>query len=221
MRLLGVSILLLALCNYLYADDSCGSLSSCVNCLSQPNESCRFCAVKGSTTGKCYDYKNDIAAEMACNSTKSMRLIRFNDECPVDAPIESNFLGNWMGETLEIIGSQPLLSLALPGTHDSLTDDLSLIVSDGGADDYIKLAEILHKISEIGHYEVGPYEIEDWIRCQSQTQDLNVTNQLNSGVRFIDFRIMYEYSDENPDWYSLHFMVTHLFTHLLTHLFLY
>ncbi len=209
MRLLvSVALILLGLCNYLYADDSCASFSSCVDCLSEQNN-CRFCSFKESSTlGKCYDFKNDKSAEMICNSTQNTRLMRFNDECPVKAPIETNFLSNWMGEVIDIIGSQPLLSLALPGTHDSLTDDLSLIVSDGGADDYLKLAEILHKVSEMGHNQIGPYELEDWIRCQSQTQDLSVTSQLNNGIRFIDFRIMYEYSDKNPDWYSLHFMET-------------
>jgi len=42
----------------------------------------------------------------------------------------------------------------------------------------------------------------EWIRNQSSTQRLNITQQLDDGVRFIDFRIMYT----SEDWYCLHFM---------------
>lgn len=94
-----------------------------------------------------------------------------------------------------------LLDLSLPGTHDTLTYDLSTIVSDGGVDDMILFAQLLHK-----YEEKFPDSIEDFIRQQAQTQDLDVLEQLDNGVRFLDFRIMYEYSDDQPNWYSLHFM---------------
>ena len=35
---------------------------------------------------------------------------------------------------------------------------------------------------------------------------MNITAQLDNGVRFIDFRMMYEYSDPVSDWYSIHFL---------------
>ena len=46
--------------------------------------------------------------------------------------------------------------------------------------------------------------IEDFIRKQAQTHDLTITEQLNAGIRFIDFRMMMEYSDPGSPWYSLH-----------------
>jgi hypothetical protein len=56
-----------------------------------------------------------------------------------------------------------LLDLSLPGSHDTLSYDLSTRVSDGGADDFIKLAEVLHEYTKI-----VPTGIEDFIRQQSQ-----------------------------------------------------
>jgi len=106
-----------------------------------------------------------------------------------------------MAHTMPVIEHLTLLDLSLPGTHDTLSYDLSTRVSDGGADDFIKLAEVLHQYTK-----VVPTGAEDYIRQQSQTQDLDITTQLNNGVRFLDLRIMYEYTDKNPDWYSLHFM---------------
>lgn len=101
----------------------------------------------------------------------------------------------------DLIGEMTLLDLTLPGTHDTLTYNLSTTVSDGGADDMLKLAEVLHEYAD-----VVPEGIEDYIRQQSQTQAIDITSQLNNGIRFIDFRMMYEYSDPVPEWYSLHFM---------------
>jgi hypothetical protein len=54
-----------------------------------------------------------------------------------------------MGALAPIIADQTILGLALPGTHDTLTYDLSLVVSDGGIDGEEGIAEILHLISEL------------------------------------------------------------------------
>ena len=35
---------------------------------------------------------------------------------------------------------------------------------------------------------------------------MSITEQLDNGIRFVDYRLMFEYTDENPDWYSLHFL---------------
>jgi hypothetical protein len=48
--------------------------------------------------------------------------------------------------------------------------------------------------------------IEDFIRSGAQTQDLTVTQQLDAGIRFLDVRMMLEYTDEPAIWYSLHMM---------------
>ena len=83
-----------------------------------------------------------------------------------------------------------------------LTYDLSTTVSDGGADGMDHFAEVLHRF----HRGV-PGDIEDFIRQQAQTQALSIQQQLDNGIRFLDLRMMYEYTDKrDPDWYSLHFM---------------
>jgi len=79
-----------------------------------------------------------------------------------------------------------LLDLSLPGTHDSLSYDLSLTVSDAGIDDQTAFADLLHNL--------GPLfpGIEDYIRQQAQTHGLNISSQLSAGMRFIDARVMRE-----------------------------
>jgi hypothetical protein len=105
------------------------------------------------------------------------------------------FLANWMGELQPILGNRTLLDLTLPGTHDSLTYDLSTVVSRSGYDQSEFLSDILHIASSAGLTPGG------WIRSQSETQFLSITDQLNNGVRYIDFRAMY-----SDGWYSLHFV---------------
>jgi hypothetical protein len=59
----------------------------------------------------------------------------------------SNFLENWIGNTLPFIGGATLHELTLPGSHDSMTYDLSETVADGGVDDHPEIAVILHDFS--------------------------------------------------------------------------
>lgn len=113
------------------------------------------------------------------------------------------FLANWMGHLEPILGQQTLLGLTLPGSHDSLTYDLSDIVSDGGDDNSIPLSNILHFFSELGLAPGG------WIRKQAHSQTLTLTEQLDNGIRFIDFRTMLTNKSFQPkDWYGLHFVQT-------------
>lgn len=132
----------------------------------------------------------------------------FEDTCPVlRIPTKTElYLSNWIGELLPIVGHLTVMDISLPGTHNTFTYDLSLTVSDGGIDGAPMLAQILHDYSN----EI-PDGIEDYVRQQGQIQDLEVTQQLNNGIRFIDARMMYEYSsddDGSKDWYSLHLMQT-------------
>ena len=54
-----------------------------------------------------------------------------------------------LGEILPVIKDLTLLDLSYPGTHDTLTYDLSTIVSEGGIDDALILAEILHNYTSV------------------------------------------------------------------------
>ena len=47
-----------------------------------------------------------------------------------------------MGSLNDVIGNLTILDLSLPGTHDSLTYDLSTTISDGGIDDYPELSKV-------------------------------------------------------------------------------
>jgi hypothetical protein len=104
-----------------------------------------------------------------------------------------------MGQLMPVFGDRTLLDLALPGTHDSLSYDLDLVVAEGGIDDENALAEILHIATEL-HLVSGA--VEEFVRNQSKTQGLTITQQLDAGVRFIDLRVMLT----GGDWRSLHFM---------------
>lgn len=49
----------------------------------------------------------------------------------VPGAVCDDFLSNWMGSLMPVIGNLSLLDISLPGTHDSMTFDLSTTVSDG------------------------------------------------------------------------------------------
>lgn len=138
----------------------------------------------------------DKASELKCSANPSYSSLRYEDQCVVSRQSTSiqTTLTRWMGTAINAIGELTLLDLSLPGTHDTLTNDLSLQASDGGADGLIIFAELLHNYSRI-----VPDGIEDWIRQQSQTQDLDIKQQLDNGVRFLDLRQMYEYTDEGTE----------------------
>ena len=127
------------------------------------------------------------------------RLVFFVTCLPLLAAADESaaFLPHWMGATMDAIGHLSLSNLSLPGTHDTMTWDLSTRISDGGIDDHSKIAHVLHELG-------GIPGVGSWIRTQAQTQGLNVTAQLDAGIRFLDFRVMYTSSD----WYCLHMLQT-------------
>jgi hypothetical protein len=120
------------------------------------------------------------------------------------------FLPDWMGSFLAAgaFTNSTLVDLSLPGTHDSITYDLSLTVSEDGLAYLHRLQEILHKLSG-GSVKLLPDDLEEFFRMQAKTQALDITQQLDNGIRFIDFRIMRE-SDKaarnESHWYSIHLM---------------
>ena len=107
----------------------------------------------------------------------------------------------WMGDNAAVLGGSTLLDLSLPGTHDALTYDLSTTVSEAGIDDHPALAAVLHAASAAG---VVPEAVGAFVRGQAQTQALNMSAQLDAGVRFVDFRVMHT----SGDWYGLHLLQT-------------
>eukprot|EP00656_Telonema_subtile_P033615 TRINITY_DN3735_c0_g1_i5.p1 TRINITY_DN3735_c0_g1~~TRINITY_DN3735_c0_g1_i5.p1 ORF type:complete len:448 (-),score=118.01 TRINITY_DN3735_c0_g1_i5:2-1345(-) len=112
-------------------------------------------------------------------------------------------LSDWMGQAMPVIGEQSLLDLSLPGTHDTFTYDLSRTMSDGGIDGGDAWAEILHDLTAAG---IVPDLVTDFVRANAQTQSLTITEQLDNGIRFLDFRNMYEHTSKQ--WYDLHMLQT-------------
>lgn len=112
--------------------------------------------------------------------------------CCVSADV---FLANWMGNVSGLLAHLSFLDLSLPGTHDTMTYDLSETVSDGGIDDYPSLAALLNEFGDLGG--IGKFMVK-----QATTQGQSITQQLDAGIRFLDFRIMYT----DADWYCLHMM---------------
>lgn len=178
---------------------SCSTYTDCATCASDLK--CSWCGSSIDSVGKlpyCFDTHS-----WTHDSCDRLTTYEFEDTCPVlriPSTIEL-YLSNWMKELLPIIEHLTIMDISVPGTHDTLTYNLSMTVSDGGIDGSATLAKILHDYSD----EI-PDGVVDYIRQQAQTQDLDITQQLNNGVRFIDARMMYEYSDDDgsKDWYSLH-----------------
>jgi hypothetical protein len=131
-------------------------------------------------------------------------LLSGSSALPVVDPV---FLENWMGSLLPVISNRSVLDISLPGTHDSMTSDLSYIVSDGANDLPPSIAWVLHTFGPI----IGVKQIGEFIKDQAQTQGLSMKEQLEAGMRFIDFRIMYTAAPKSVgthDWYCLHMVET-------------
>lgn len=133
-------------------------------------------------------------------------IVHFECDCPygpypypADPP---TLLPNWLGEFWQHGACQwestRLVDLSWPGTHDTLTYDLSLTVSDDGLDRW-------HWLSSFLHY-LPPGELEDFMRIHAKTQQLTLSQQLDNGIRFLDLRIMYEkkITESVGTWYSIH-----------------
>lgn len=113
--------------------------------------------------------------------------------------VDPTFLPNWQGRLSSVLGGLPLSRLPLPITHDTETYDLSATPSEGAIDGQPLLSWILHEFASLTPGK--------WIRSEAHTQGLNVTAQLDNGMRYVDFRIMEDNSSKTVDqWYSLHFV---------------
>ncbi|CAB9521528.1 PI-PLC X domain-containing protein 1 [Seminavis robusta] len=201
-------------------DDPCRSYRNCGSCTfsryqySQATDAstvesrptCHWCSISST----CHSPSKQ--PEQYCidrrNNNQSME-VSYQFDCPLgpvpypDKPPE--LLPNWMQEFHQagLLDHVRLTDLSLPGTHDSLTFDLSLTVSEDGMDGLQELAKLLHTLSG-GKIKILPGELEEFFRMQAKTQQLTVTQQLDNGVRFLDFRIMWE--PDKKAWYSIHFM---------------
>ncbi len=139
------------------------------------------------------------------SSKKNNYTIHYEYECPLGPipypPDPPEFLPDWMSHfhQARLFNEVTLLDICMPGTHDSLSYDLSLVVSADGSGTLQRWAAFLEKLGRI-----LPGELEDFFRTQAKTQQLSVTQQLDNGIRFFDLRMMRQ--PVNGRWYSVHFM---------------
>jgi hypothetical protein len=122
--------------------------------------------------------------------------VRGESECPAPPPPPAiPRLQNWMESAMEHIGDKTLTQLSVPGAHDTLTFDLS------------------HEVSEVD--ECNKYgiiaKIPSWVvpkdltRGLAEAQQLNLKEQLDSGIRFMDFRAIVH----DGVWKGVHCVVTY------------
>lgn len=107
---------------------------------------------------------------------------------------------NWMSQ---IPNDRILNQLIIPGTHDSGTDSITpssyFSISDPGP-----LPTWLEEISNILPVSIIRPIVAGW----SKTQPYSITDQLNNGIRYFDFRVCYN----NTDFYLCHTMLGDLVT---------
>lgn len=98
---------------------------------------------------------------------------------------------SWMYNNRNLLYDKTIYDISLPGTHDSSTYNINgsqYINLPKQYSQLIKLANILHiPINNI---------IKGWVK----TQNLNIYEQLNLGVRYLDLRISYY----NNNWHVHH-----------------
>lgn len=147
-------------------------------------------------TRQCAHHRLATATYLFCLLLPPAASPHARDESP-EFYTADDFLPNWMGHMSEIISDSTLLDLALPGSHDTMTYDLSDALSDGYEGMPSVVSKILHALT--------PLVAGQFIRDQGRTQGINVTAQLEGGLRFLDFRTLYsEGGNHKYDWYCLH-----------------
>lgn len=87
----------------------------------------------------------------------------------------SDDLENWMGKLSSNLKALPIIYLAIPGSHDSM----SYSINDSSTPAPDAEPEIVHL------YKLVPCVVRKWAR----TQSLSVSEQLNAGIRFFDLRM--------------------------------
>ncbi|CAE7573429.1 Plcxd1 [Symbiodinium necroappetens] len=107
-----------------------------------------------------------------------------------------DFLQEWMRHMMPSINNLSLWDLCLPGTHDTLTYDLS--------DCPAKHDTIpdLGPLNEEPLKRVAMPELRKLCACQT----IDIDAQLDAGIRFLDIRVIY--SDSRSRWVGVHGMET-------------
>lgn len=107
---------------------------------------------------------------------------------PPIPPIDES---NWMSQMAGQIGNIPLAYLAIPGTHDSGTYPVTMAsyTTYGFSPDANKYEQTFVTIAQVLDDLGLSSFVGLWVSNYSRTQDLDFTGQLNSGARYLDFRV--------------------------------
>ncbi|XP_006135899.2 LOW QUALITY PROTEIN: PI-PLC X domain-containing protein 1 [Pelodiscus sinensis] len=106
--------------------------------------------------------------------------------------------GHWMSQLPETLWDVPLYNLSLPGSHDTMTYCL-----DKSSDICVNESKLLQMLDKCMPFIVHPI-IMKW----SKTQVLNVLEQLDAGIRYLDFRIAHKTNDSSENLYFVHMVYT-------------
>jgi len=120
----------------------------------------------------------------------------------VDAPR----LSDWMGDLSPLIRNKTLLEITVIQTHNSLSSELTTTISDNCQGATAEESAIAHDATILpnGLNPEGVFA-QKWAVVQS----LDIIDQLNNGVRAIDFRMIWtappdKLSSAPHDWYANH-----------------
>jgi len=115
-------------------------------------------------------------------------------------------LSDWMGDLLPLIFNKTLLDISVIQTHNSLSSELTATISDNCEGLTEKESAIAHDATILPK-ALNPEGVfaQKWAVVQS----MDIIEQLNNGVRAIDFRMIWtapadKLSSAAHDWYANH-----------------
>ena len=98
---------------------------------------------------------------------------------------------NWMEAASHAIGGLTLLDLTLPGTHDTLTFDMSNKLPENSDSNPMKKETMQAYQAAIGEgIALMTQETQNIIKDSCKNQVETLTRQLDLGVRFFDWRMV-------------------------------
>lgn len=96
---------------------------------------------------------------------------------------------SWMADLASTIGNRPLCQIALPGTHDSGTYDITAVSTIAPEQDLSQWVNAVYALGLSGL--VAAEVIAGW----SKTQPVSIGQQLEAGIRYFDLRVVLSGSD--------------------------
>uniref|UniRef100_A0A8C8RT94 Phosphatidylinositol specific phospholipase C X domain containing 1 n=1 Tax=Pelusios castaneus TaxID=367368 RepID=A0A8C8RT94_9SAUR len=104
----------------------------------------------------------------------------------------------WMSQLPENLWDVPLPNLSLPGSHDTMTYCL-----DKKSPISVNESKLLQFVDKYMPCIIHPVVLK-W----SKTQVLSVLEQLDAGIRYLDFRIAHKPNDPSMNLYFVHMVYT-------------